>query len=81
MKKETREAAKTYVPLILFTTLLMVSHQCEDGSYEQGLLQGLACGLLLMALIRIVAFYADAFRAKPPYTKLKQQRHGNNQTI
>lgn len=81
MKNGTRKTLKIFVPLIISSILLMTSRGCVVDSYEMGLLHGLACGAQFFALLQIVAFFREAFRSRPPYSQLKQQRHGNNQTI
>lgn len=80
MKKETREALKTYVPLIMSSALVGVSRWCADP-YWEGVVHGLAYGLLLIAALRIAAFLRAAFKGQPPYYQRKQQQYGNNQTL
>lgn len=80
MKKETKESIKFHLPLLLCFALLGASHWCED-TYWGGFLHGLACGMLILAFLRISTFLGAAFKAHPPYKKLKEQRNGNNQTL
>lgn len=80
IKKETQEALKTYVPLMASSALLEASRWCA-APYWEGVLHGLAFGLLLIAACRITAFFCTAFKAKPPYSQRKRQQYGNNQTL
>lgn len=76
MKKETRTSLHIFIPLGLASVALTASKWC--GTYGEGLLHGLAIALLGIGAWRIVSFLRAAFKAKPPYAKLKQQRNGNN---
>lgn len=79
MKKETKEELKTFAPLIISSTLVAISRWCTSP-YWEGVLQGLAFGLLLIAAYRIFHLLRTAFKARQTYSQKKPQ-HGNHQTL